>query len=76
VGPQSVRNAEFVRILGHELDRPTVVPFPGFAVRLLFGEMGKELLLGSQRVHPAKLLAAGYQFRHPDLRSALRSVLD
>ena len=45
---------------------------PTFLVRLIMGEMGEEFLLASRRVHPARLLAAGYQFRFPDLRDAVR----
>ena len=48
---------------------------PAFAVRLIFGEMGEELFLGSQRVEPAKLEATGYQFQHPDLKNALKEIL-
>ncbi len=74
-GPEAVRNAEFVRVLGEELHRPAVLPVPAFAIRLLFGEMGQELLLGSQRVRPDQLKAAGYLFRHADMRQALRAAL-
>jgi hypothetical protein len=45
---------------------------PTFIVRLLMGEMGEEFALASRRAQPAKLLAAGYRFRFPDLASALR----
>jgi hypothetical protein len=76
VAPGPVRNAEFVRVLGRELHRPTLVPIPAFAVRLIFGKMGDELLLGSLRVEPAKLKSAGYRFRHPELSQALRAVLE
>ena len=41
----------------------------------MFGEMGEELLLSSQRVEPAQLLASGYSFRYPQLEPALRHVL-
>jgi hypothetical protein len=75
VSPEPVRNSEFVQALGNELHRPTLLPFPAFAVRLLFGEMGEQFLLGSQRVEPRKLTAAGYRFRHPTLREALRAVI-
>lgn len=70
--PQPVSNAEFTRTLGRVLGRPTLVPLPAFAVRLLFGEMGEELLLNGQKVLPRKLLASGFRFTHPDLESALR----
>jgi NAD dependent epimerase/dehydratase family enzyme len=37
--------------------------------------MGEELFLGSQRVEPAKLASSGYQFQHPELKSALKEIL-
>ena len=75
VSPEPARNEEFVRALGEELHRPTIFPLPAFVVRTLMGEMGDAALLGSARVEPAKLKAAGYQFRHPHLRDALRAAL-
>jgi len=75
VAPNPVTNAEFTRTLGRVLRRPTLFPLPGFAVRLAFGEMGKTLLLSSQRVQPVKLQASGFQFRHPELEGALRELL-
>jgi uncharacterized protein len=73
--PQPVTNAEFTHILGKILSRPTVLPLPAFAVKLLLGEMGDELLLAGQKVLPKKLLASGFAFAHPDLESALRWAL-
>ena len=75
VAPNPVSNAEFTRILASVLRRPALLPMPAFAVRIIFGEMGEELFLGSQRVAPAKLLASGYQFQHPDLKNALQKIL-
>ena len=75
VGPTPVRNAEFVRVLGEVLHRPTIFPLPEWAVKTLLGEMGEELLLTSARVMPAKLNAAGYRFAHSELQDALRAAL-
>ena len=75
VAPNPVTNAEFTRILASVLNRPAIFPMPAFIVRLIFGEMGEELFLGSQRVEPAKLAATGYQFQHPDLKHALKEIL-
>jgi uncharacterized protein (TIGR01777 family) len=72
---QPVPNGEFTRTLGKILGRPTLLPFPAFAVKLLFGEMGDELLLAGQKALPKKLLASGFAFAHPDLESALRWAL-
>jgi uncharacterized protein (TIGR01777 family) len=75
VAPNPVTNAEFTRILASVLNRPAIFPIPAFAVRMIFGEMGEELFLGSQRVEPTKLAASGYQFQHPDLKNALKEIL-
>ncbi len=73
--PNPVTNREFTKTLGRVLGRPTVVPLPALAARLLFGDVADELLLASQRVLPAKLQASGYQFRFPDVEDALRHLL-
>jgi uncharacterized protein (TIGR01777 family) len=72
VAPGPVTNAEFTAVLGRVLRRPTLFPLPAFVVSLLFGEMGRELLLGSTRVVPRRLVDAGFRFRCPDLEAALR----
>lgn len=73
--PHPVTNRELTRALGRALHRPTVLPVPAFAVRLLFGEMGEALLLSSTRVVPARLLASGHEFRWPEIEGALRNML-
>jgi len=75
VGPNPVTNAEFTKTLASVLSRPAILPMPAFAARLVFGQMGDELLLASQRVAPAKLLASGYVFQKPELRVALEGIL-
>lgn len=73
--PGPVHQAEFARILGRALGRPTVLSVPAFAVRLRFGEMADELLLASQRMTPARLRSSGYTFGFPELEGALRHLL-
>ena len=73
--PKPVTNAEFTKALGRALRRPTPFPAPGFALRLLFGEMADALLLGGQRAVPRRLLEAGFEFRYPDLDEALGALL-
>jgi uncharacterized protein (TIGR01777 family) len=72
--PNPVTNAELSRALGRALGRPAVLPVPGFAVKLLYGEMS-EMVTTGQRVVPARLRTLGYRFRHPDVEPALRDVL-
>lgn len=69
--PHPVTNAEFTETLGRVLSRPTLLPVPPFALRLAFGEMGATVL-GSLRVLPTRLEAAGYRFELPELDAALR----
>ncbi|HKP45567.1 MAG TPA: TIGR01777 family oxidoreductase [Pyrinomonadaceae bacterium] len=75
VAPSPVRNSEFTKALGRALSRPTLFPIPAFAVRLVFGEMGEALLLGSQRVQPMRLNDSGYSFKYPELDAAFKHIL-
>jgi uncharacterized protein (TIGR01777 family) len=75
VSPKPVTNAEFARTLAGVLRRPAIFPLPAFAVKLVFGEMGEELLLGSQKVEPGKLIASGYSFRYGELRGSLEGLM-
>lgn len=75
VSPQPATNAEFTKVLGQVLHRPTVLPMPAFAARMALGEMANDLLLASARVLPKKLQASGYEFRFTDLAAALRHEL-
>ena len=72
--PEPVTNAELSRALGRALHRPAVLPVPGFAVRVLYGEMAQIVTTG-QRVVPARLQRAGFEFRHPQVEAALRAAL-
>jgi uncharacterized protein (TIGR01777 family) len=75
VAPKPVRNAEFARTLASVLSRPAMFPIPAAAVKIVFGEMGEELLLASQKVEPGKLVSSGYPFRYRDLRASLEGIL-
>ncbi len=75
VGPRPVSNRDFARALGRALHRPTFLPVPGFALRLLLGAMADETILGSQRVTPAKLQAQRFSFRWPELGPALANLV-
>ena len=76
VAPNPVTNADFTATLGKVLSRPTFFTMPAFAARMAFGEMGDELLLGSTRVYPKRLLESGYKFQFAELEPALRYLLE
>jgi uncharacterized protein (TIGR01777 family) len=72
--PEPVTNRELSHALGRALHRPALLPVPGAALGLLYGEMAQIVTTGA-RVMPAKGLVLGYEFRHPRLDEALRSAL-
>jgi len=72
--PQPLTNAEFARVLGRVLGRPSWLPVPGFALKLALGEVATMVLEG-QKALPKKLLDLGFRFRFPDAESALRDLL-
>lgn len=72
--PEPVTNAEFSKALGRALHRPAVAPVPGFALKLLYGEM-EQIVTTGQRAVPRRPLELGFAYRHPQLDEALRSAL-
>jgi hypothetical protein len=72
--PESVRMRDFCKVLGEVLKRPSWVPVPEFLLKVALGQMA-EMLLHGQRAVPEKILGAGFDFRFPELRSALEDAL-
>jgi uncharacterized protein (TIGR01777 family) len=75
VAAAPLSNAEFTKALARALRRPSILPVPAFAVRLLFGKMVDETLLADLPVYSTRLAELGYELRHPDLDGALRHLL-
>lgn len=73
--PYPVCNKEFTKALGSVLKRPTLFPMPGWVVKLLFGEMGIQLLLKGQKVMPQVLLSHGFEFKYPKVKEALSQAI-
>lgn len=77
VAPEPVTNHQFTKSLGRVLHRPTILPVPGFAPKLLYGKACAEaLVLGSIRVVPKRLLNAGFKYQFTDLDAALHHELN
>jgi uncharacterized protein (TIGR01777 family) len=72
--PEPLSNRDFSRALGRALHRPALLPVPGIALQLLYGEMA-EIVTEGARVVPAKPLVLGYEFLHGQLDEALSSAL-
>jgi uncharacterized protein len=73
--PEPARNREIARALGRALRRPSFMPAPAFALRLLLGEMADEMLLASQRAVPRRAGELGFTWKHPELDAAIRAAV-
>jgi len=73
--PNPVRNRELARALGEVLSRPAFMPAPAFLIRLAMGEFG-DVFLGSQRTVPDKLTNHGFSFRYPEIKEAIRAIVE
>lgn len=74
VSPNPVTNHTFTKALGRALLRPTMLPIPEFALRLMYGEAAS-VLTGSKAVYPKALLDAGFTFEHPDIKESLKHLI-
>ena len=73
--PTPVTNAEFTKALARTLSRPALFTVPGFALRIVMGEMA-QFALGSTRLYPLKLIESGFKFKWTEIEPALRDILD
>ena len=73
--PNPVTNREFAKTLGKVLKRPAIAPMPAAIVKLLFGQMGDELMIQGQSVVPQKLQQKGFNFKYTSLYSALNTIV-
>jgi uncharacterized protein len=73
--PNPITNSLFTEVLGKSLGRPTMFHIPSIVIKLLMGEMGKELLLAGNKVLPLKIENAGFQFKYEHIEKALSDIL-
>lgn len=75
VAPALNTNYEFTKELGRILRRPTIFPVPGFVMNTLLGSERAVVLTQGQRVIPKRTQEAGFQYKYPDLTSALKQIV-
>jgi len=73
--PEPVTNKDFSKALGRAVNRPAVMPVPGFVLDLKFGGEFGHVLRGGQRVMPKRTQELGYSFKHPQLDGALADLV-
>jgi uncharacterized protein (TIGR01777 family) len=74
VAPQHINNHELSQAISHVWHKPNLVTTPAWLIQLLFGQMGKELLLNGAEVVPSRLLQLGFQYKLPNLVSCLQAI--
>ncbi len=74
--PNPVRQAQFAKTLANRLHRPSWIRTSAWILRLFAGQMADELLLTSQRCHPAKLCATDFVWKFPELDLAFQDLLN
>jgi uncharacterized protein (TIGR01777 family) len=72
--PNPVRNRDLAKALGRTLHRPSLIPAPGFMIKLVLGEFGSVILEG-QRVIPKRLLESGFVYSYPEIDKAIQSIV-
>ena len=75
VAPDSITNELFTKVLSKKLHRPAIFAVPGFMVKLIFGK-ASELLIDGAVIKPSHLLKDGFQFKYPDVESALENIIN
>ncbi|KAF7657913.1 hypothetical protein LDENG_00020700 [Lucifuga dentata] len=75
VAPALNTNYEFTKELGQVLRRPTIFPVPGFVMTALLGSERAVVLTQGQNVIPKRTLEVGFQYKYPDLTSALKEIV-
>ncbi len=73
--PEPVTNSQFSKALGRAVHRPSWLPVPGVALRILVGELADAGLINGQRVVPKHALALGFAFKHPEIDAGLAAAL-
>ncbi|XP_006814103.1 epimerase family protein SDR39U1-like [Saccoglossus kowalevskii] len=75
VAPNTVTNLQFTQALASAMWRPAILPVPSFVVNLIYGRERGQMLLEGQKAVPKRTLESGYQFKYPDIQSALEDIL-
>jgi uncharacterized protein len=72
--PNPVRMADLSQTLGQVMNRPSWLPVPAFAIEALLGD-GAIVVLEGQQVLPKRTVETGFEYKYPNLQSALRQIL-
>ncbi len=72
--PTPVSNKKFAQAMAKAMHRPAILPMPAFMVKLLFGQMGDDVMLHGQKVTPTRTIESGYKFIYPEVDAAFEAI--
>ena len=75
VAPNQITNELFTKALSKKLHRLAFFTVPGFMLKLIFGQ-ASEMLIEGAIIKPAHLLKDGFQFKYPDVGTALDNIVN
>lgn len=75
VAPNNINNTQFTKTLAKSLHRPAFIPVPAFALNILYGEASR-IMVNGEKVYPARLINAGFQFDYPTIEKAISEIVD
>ena len=75
VSPYPVPQKVYAKTLANIVKRPCFIKVPEWMINIMFGEMGREVLLTSIKVYPKKLIDNGFEFYFSDLKETLKHTL-
>lgn len=70
--PSPISNKRFASALAKALNRPSFAAMPSWVLTTLLGDLGREIFLADQTVHPTKLKDYGYVYLDPNLESVFQ----
>jgi uncharacterized protein (TIGR01777 family) len=73
--PEPASNREIMRALGRAMGRPSLLPAPAPALKLIFGDMAGDMLLASQRAVPRAARDGGFAWTFPQLQPAMTDAV-
>ncbi|RWS14024.1 epimerase family protein SDR39U1-like isoform X1 [Dinothrombium tinctorium] len=75
VSPQIITNSEFTKALGKAMNRPTLIPLPEFAVKLVFGNERSDMILKGAKVKPKRVLDLGFEYKYEKIEDACKQLV-
>lgn len=74
-GPTAATSGQITAYLAKRMHRPYLFRIPAGLLRLMLRDAAQELLLGSQNMSSARLVADGFEFEHTTVETAIDALV-